>query len=152
MISLRITALMMLVLLQAACVKNDGADGSKQAQEQAENQAARVVDLVSGPPAAQTLKLDTALADRGQALFDDKSCSDCHTLGEADMAPDLLGVLDRRTLPWLTMQITQPEWMKENDPVTKGLIEEFDLDMIGTGVSDEDARAIIHFLLRESGE
>jgi mono/diheme cytochrome c family protein len=131
-----------LLLLLASC---GGGDSDNKAQTPAERAAA----LDNGPRAAETMKFDGNLAESGALLFDDKSCSDCHTLGEADIAPDLTGVLGRRTEAWLTMQITQPEWMNQNDTITKGLIAEFDLEMVTEEVSDAEAEAILQYLLRE---
>jgi mono/diheme cytochrome c family protein len=142
----RLTALAVSLLLLSSCGKEKAADAERQAATPAERAAA----LDQGPRAAQTVKLDENLAKRGRVLFDDKSCSDCHTLGEAEMAPDLLGVLDRRTEKWLKKQITQPEWMNENDPITRQLVSEFDLEMVGTGVEETDAEALIHYLLQET--
>lgn len=142
----RLTALAVSLLLLSSCGNEKAADAERQAATPAERAAA----LDQGPRAAQTVKLDENLAKRGRALFDDKSCSDCHTLGEAEMAPDLLGVLDRRTEKWLKMQITQPDWMNENDPITRQLVSEFDLEMVGTGVEETDAEALIHYLLQET--
>jgi len=143
----RLTALMVFLLLLSSCGKDEAGDAERQTPTPAERAAA----LDQGPRAAQTIKLDENLADRGRVLFDDKSCSECHTLGEAEMAPDLLGVLDRRTEEWLKMQITQPEWMNQHDLITRRLISEFDLDMVGVGVGEADAEALLHFLLREAG-
>lgn len=108
-------------------------------------------ELDKGPRAIEVVTLDPAKAELGVPLFDSRLCSDCHTLGEADMAPDLLGILDRRTLPWLKKQITDPGWMNDHDPITMALIEEFDLEMVGPAVSESEAENILHFLLRESG-
>ena len=135
-------AVMALLLLLASC-------GSGESEKTAQTPAERAAALDNGPRAAETLKFDASLAENGALLFDDKSCSDCHTLGEADIAPDLTGVLGRRTEAWLTMQITQPEWMNQNDTITKGLIAEFDLEMVTEEVSDAEAEAILQYLLRE---
>lgn len=142
----RLIALLVLVLLVSSCGKEEAAD----AEQPASTPAARAAALDQGPRAAQTVQLDENLAKLGRVLFDDKSCSDCHTLGEAEMAPDLLGVLDRRTEKWLKMQISQPDWMNEHDPITRQLVIEFDLEMVGTGVEEADAEALIHFLLQET--
>lgn len=139
-------ALLVLILLVSSCGKDEAADAEPPAATLAERAAA----LDQGPRAVQTVKLDKNLAELGRVLFDDKSCSDCHSLGEADMAPDLLGVLDRRTEKWLKMQISQPDWMNENDPITRQLVSEFDLEMVGTGVEEADAEALIHYLLLET--
>ncbi len=95
------------------------------------------------------MKIDDGLAARGEILFEDKICSDCHTLGEPDIGPDLPGVMERRTQAWLTMQITDPEWMSQNDPITKQLIADFDLEMADLEVPEAEVELILHFLLRE---
>ena len=141
----RFVCALALLMLLASCGSGYGGEAENKSQTPAE----RAVALDDGPRAIETLKFDGTLADRGEILFDDKSCSDCHTLGETDIAPDLAGVLDRRTQAWLTMQITQPEWMNQNDTITKGLIEEFDLEMITEEVSEAEAEAILQYLLRE---
>lgn len=141
----RFVSALALVTLLASCGCGDGGEAEKKPQTPAE----RAVALDDGPRAVETLKFDDTLADQGEKLFDDKSCSDCHTLGEADIAPDLVGVLDRRTQQWLKMQITNPEWMNQNDTITKGLIEEFDLEMITEEVTEAEAEAILQYLLRE---
>jgi mono/diheme cytochrome c family protein len=135
-------AVMALLLLLASC---GGGDTDNKAQTPAERAAA----LDNGPRAAATIKFDGSLAETGELLFDDKSCSDCHTMGEADMAPDLIGVLDRRTEAWLTMQIIKPEWMSQNDTITKGLIDEYDMVMVVEEISEAEAEAILQYLLRE---
>jgi mono/diheme cytochrome c family protein len=141
----RFLAALSLVMLLASCGSGDGGEAEKKTQTPAE----RAVALDDGPRAVKTLKIDGTLADQGEILFEEKSCSDCHTLGEADIAPDLAGVLDRRTQQWLKMQITNPEWMNQNDTITKGLIDEFDLEMVTEEVSEAEAEAILQYLLRE---
>ena len=127
-----------------------GGDTQKDSQSEA-TPAELAVKLDEGPRAIEVMTLDPAQAELGAPLFDGKLCADCHTLGDADMAPDLLGVLDRRTLPWLKKQITDPAWMNEHDPITKAMIEEFDMEMAGPAVSESEAENILHYLLRESG-
>ena len=70
-----------LLLLVASC-------GSGESEKTAQTPAERAAALDIGPRAAETLKFDASLAENGALLFDEKSCSDCHTLGEADIAPD----------------------------------------------------------------
>ena len=136
-----------MALCLAACGCGEGGGDEKQVQSPAELAAA----LDQGPRAVETLKLDPVLAERGKSLFDEKSCTDCHVLGEADIGPDLLGVLDRRTHKWLMKQINDPEWMGQHDTITKGLIDQFDMEMADMEASEADAEAILHYLLRESG-
>lgn len=141
-----------LILLAAlAALAGCGGQEEGQADREAQSPAEQAVALDKGPRAIEILTLDTAKAERGAVLFEEKSCTDCHTLGEADLSPDLAGVLERRTLPWLVKQITDPAWMNEHDPVTRTLIEEFDLEMAGPEVTADEAEAVLHYLLRESG-
>jgi len=138
----KFVAVMTLLLLLASC-------GSGESEKEAQTPAERAAALDSGPRAAETMKFDGHLAESGALLFDDKSCSDCHTMGEADMAPDLIGVLDRRTEAWLTMQIIKPDWMSQNDTITKGLIDEFDMVMVVEEISEAEAEAILQYMMRE---
>lgn len=142
----RLGAGLILVILLSAC--GDGGEEG-QAEQQALTPAERAAALDQGPRAAETMKIDDGLAARGEILFEDKICSDCHTLGEADIAPDLLGVMERRTQAWLTMQIADPEWMSQNDPITKQLIADFDMEMADLEVPEAEVELILHFLLRE---
>ena len=135
-------------MLMAGCGGEGGDEGAEKAAQTPEEMA---IALDEGPRAVEVLTLDPERAVRGAALFVDRLCADCHTLGDADMAPDLVGVLERRTLPWLKKQITDPAWMNEHDPITKALIEEYDLEMAGPAVSDAEAEDLLHFILRESG-
>ena len=136
-----------LIGVLAGCGGEKVEDAATKAQSPEEIAAA----LDQGPRAAEGFTLDIVLADQGASLFDAKSCSDCHTMGEADLAPDLAGVLERRTLPWLVKQIADPEWMNAHDPLTKALISEFDMEMVTPEVTDDEAEAIIHYLAREHG-
>ena len=136
------------LLMIAGC---GGGETQKDSQSDA-TPAEIAAKLDEGPRAIEVMTLDSAKAELGAPVFDVKICSDCHTLGDADIAPDLLGVLDRRTLPWLMKQITDPAWMNEHDPITKALIEEFDMEMAGPAVTDSEAENILHYLLRESGK
>lgn len=113
--------------------------------------AAEAAALDRGPRAAQSLKLSPELAVAGEALFDARTCTSCHEMGSSDMAPDLRGVTGRRTEAWLRRQIVSPEWMAEHDPVTRELVEQYGTPMSDLGVTDEEATALLHFMLREDG-
>jgi mono/diheme cytochrome c family protein len=139
------------ILFLAAFLTGCGGQKEDDPAPRTQDPAAMAVALDQGPRAAENLTLEAGLAERGAVLFEEKICSDCHTLGEADLAPDLTGVLERRTRPWLIKQITDPEWMNEHDPITQALIEEFDLEMVTVEVSAAEAEAILHYLAREGG-
>ena len=144
---LYIAATLISLSLLAGC-GDGGAEGGADRQAAASDPAAEAAALDQGPRAGAVLKVDPARAERGAALFDARSCTDCHTLGEADLAPNLLSVFDKRTLPWLRRQIRDPEWMAAHDSVTQALVEEFGLEMVDMGVTAEEAEDILHHLKR----
>ncbi len=91
-------------------------------------------------------------AEQGEAIFQNK-CSACHTVGGGRSAgPDLAGVTKKRDPAWLVRIITAPGALLDSeDPVTKGLLEEFrGLRMPDLGISNKEAKAILAYLSAES--
>jgi mono/diheme cytochrome c family protein len=144
--SIRIVLMTLSLMTVAACGDRGGENPAPGATE-----AAQAAALNEGPRAATVLAVVPERAARGEILYSAKSCADCHTLGEADLAPDLVTVLDKRTLPWLLKQITEPEWMLAHDPITQALYAEYDLEMVDMDVSTDEAEDILHYVLREAG-
>ncbi len=128
-----------------------GAGATKDAGGPPADPAAEAAALDRGPRAAQSLVLSAELAAAGEALFDARSCNGCHEMGSSEAAPDLLGVTGRRTEAWLRRQIVAPEWMAEHDSLTRALVEQYGTPMSDLGVTDEEATALLHYLLREDG-
>ncbi|MFH2053685.1 MAG: cytochrome c [bacterium] len=106
--------------------------------------------LNEGPRAAESMTLNPGLASWGEQLFKDKACVTCHAVGERKQGPDLAGVADRRTERWMKRQIMDPEWMLKNDPIARGLMAEYALQMANQQVKDAEANALIQYLLRET--
>lgn len=144
-LSTRSLAATLLLFCLVAC-----SDGGSEESAPAESATDQAVALNEGPRAAAVLRLAPERATRGEALFAENSCADCHTLGDSDLAPNLLRSLDRRTLPWLVKQITAPEWMLAHDPITQALFAQYDLEMADMGLSEDAAEDILHYLLRET--
>jgi cytochrome c551/c552 len=113
--------------------------------------AAEAAALDQGPRAVQTMALSDSLAAVGQALFDAKGCTGCHEMGSSGSAPDLRGVASRRTEAWLRRQVIAPEWMAEHDPLTRVMVEQYGVPMADLDVDDDEATALLHFMLREDG-
>ncbi len=138
---LQVALLAMVLIVLAGCGSDGG--GSQQGDGDA-------VDLNSGLKAAEAMTLNSALAAWGEQLFKDKACVTCHAVGERKQGPDLAGVANRRTERWLKKQIMDPEWMLKNDPIARSLMAEYALQMANQQVKDQEADALIQYLLRET--
>jgi mono/diheme cytochrome c family protein len=142
---------LMVVLLLAAA--GCGRDEPKPAEGAAvaASPAAEAAALDQGPRAAETVVVLAPLAATGRMLFDAKGCAGCHTFGESDTAPDLRGVGTRRTAAWLRRQVTEPEWMAENDSLTRAMVKQYSAPMADLDVSPDEAMALVQFLVQEDG-
>lgn len=107
-------------------------------------------ELNSGPKAVETVQLNPGLADWGAKVFEKRACVTCHAIGQRKQGPDLSGVATRRTEAWMTKQIVDPEWMIKNDPISRQLFAEYALQMANQHVPDQEVKALIQFLVRES--
>ena len=107
-------------------------------------------ELNSGPKAIETIQLNPGLADWGAQVFQHRACVTCHAIGERKQGPDLAGVASRRTEAWMTRQITDPEWMVKNDPISRQLFAEYALQMANQHVPEQEVKALIQFLYRET--
>ena len=106
--------------------------------------------LNTGPKAAETVEVNPGLADFGAKAFEKRACTTCHAIGQRKQGPDLTGVAYRRTEAWMTKQIMDPEWMVKNDPLSRKLMAEYALQMANQKVPEQEVKALIHFLTRES--
>lgn len=95
---------------------------------------------------AETEKMSSV--EWGEKLFEEKGCSECHTIGKGvEVGPDLKGVTLKRDHQWLKRMILNPEEMEKTDPLAKKLYQEFDeVGMPADEISEEEAEAIIQYL------
>ncbi|MDR5694798.1 MAG: cytochrome c [Armatimonadota bacterium] len=95
---------------------------------------------------------DSALAqtaEEGKALFQEKGCAACHTIGRGPLVgPDLQGVIERRERAWLTRWIKEPDKMlREGDPIATQLLREYkNVPMPNLRLTDQQVEAIINYL------
>jgi mono/diheme cytochrome c family protein len=135
-------------MLAAGCGGGDRiADQSKAPAAAADPSAS---PLNEGPKAAATIQVNPGLADFGAKAFEKRACGTCHAIGERKQGPDLTGVAYRRTEAWMTKQILDPEWMVKNDPLARKLMAEYALQMANQHVPEQEVKAILHYLTRET--
>jgi protein SCO1/2 len=92
--------------------------------------------------------------DRGQYTFANH-CAACHTIGGGDhFGPDLEGVTSRRDRDWLARFIVSPQKVREaGDPAALALRARYkSVIMPNLDLGSDDARVLIEYIERESGE
>mgnify|MGYP001036831609 CR=1 FL=1 len=89
----------------------------------------------------------------GEAIFNQKGCTACHTVGGGPLVgPDLQGVTDRRDIEWLRSFIAAPDQMlASGDPIAAGLLAEYNnIAMPNMGLSAAEVEDVIAFLATTS--
>lgn len=96
--------------------------------------------VASAVPPAQT--------PDGAALFTQKGCNACHTIGGGTLVgPDLKGVTDQRSTEWLTNWLTAPDQMLQTDPDAKALLAQYNnVAMPNLGLKPDEVAALIAYL------
>lgn len=89
-----------------------------------------------------------SLVEWGKELFENKNCSECHTIGEGvEVGPDLKGITEIREMEWLKRMIFNPEEMERTDPLTKKLYQEYEeVGMPTEDLTEAEVEAIIKFI------
>jgi mono/diheme cytochrome c family protein len=89
----------------------------------------------------------TQLAEKGEAIFQQK-CAACHTIGKGKLVgPDLQGVGQRVSRDWLERFIAAPSKMfAAKDPMALKLLKEFNIPMPDLGLSNDEVAAVATYL------
>jgi cytochrome c551/c552 len=125
--------------------------GQKAGDTPASSTAATTSPYDMGPRAAEA-PVNDALATQGEGLFKSKTCSTCHGFGIRITGPDLKGVTRRRTSQWMQQQIQHPDVMTKQDPISRGLLGTYAVQMPNLNITDDEARSLIEFLKRKDKE
>lgn len=145
------TGILLAVLVVVGCGGGDAGNGgavggagsgAAAGPELSAEQLARGI----GPITSVTLgELDAALAEQGKATFTLK-CSACHKLETRYVAPQLGGVLERRTPEFVMNMILNPAEMTAKHPETKKLLAEYLLAMPDQNLTEAEARAVLEYI------
>ncbi len=82
----------------------------------------------------------------GEKVFTARGCPACHKFGEKLVGPDLNGVTTRRTPMWIERQFMFPELMTKQDPVSKGLLGTYMVQMPTQGVTTDEAPKLLAYI------
>ncbi len=96
---------------------------------------------------------DSKSAEKGEAVFKEKGCPACHTIGGGKLSgPDLAGVTERREEEWLKKWLKSPDTMIMTDPIAKEMLKEYFVPMPNQGLTDEEVDEIIVYLKYEDSK
>ncbi|MEQ9618840.1 MAG: cytochrome c [Deltaproteobacteria bacterium] len=96
---------------------------------------------------------DEGVAQKGQAIFKEKGCVACHSIGKGKITgPDLLGVTERREEEWLKQWLKSPDTMIYTDPIAKEMLKEYLVPMPNQGLSDEEIDILIEYFEYEDSK
>lgn len=111
--------------------------------------------LLQGPAFSEEDKAasESKSAEKGEAVFKEKGCPACHTIGGGKLSgPDLAGVTERREEEWLREWIKSPDKMIMTDPIAKDLLKEYFVPMPNQGLTDEEVDEVIIYLKYEDSK
>lgn len=84
--------------------------------------------------------------ESGKQIFQ-QTCAACHTIGGGRLVgPDLKGVTERRNEEWLVRFISQPDRMRQEDPIAVANLKEFGVPMPALGLNEQQVTDVIAYL------
>jgi|GEM_PF-1799705 len=108
------------------------------------------IALPAGFPTSKAeLPTDEATLKKGEEVYSAKGCAGCHKFGAKLVGPDLVGVADRRSVPWIGRMILKPEVMIKEDPVAKQLFAETMTPMANQGIPETDIVPLIAWMAQQ---
>jgi len=129
-----------------------GCGGGQKAADTTSSSTAAATSPYDMGPRAFEAPVNDALATQGEGLFKSKTCSTCHGFGVRITGPDLKGVTHRRTAQWMQQQMQHPDVMTKQDPISRGLLGTYAVQMPNLNVTDDEAHSLIEFLKKKDKE
>jgi cytochrome c2 len=115
----------------------------QQIQEHKTVQKAQTAQAVKSVQKVQAVQADEA---QGKKVFETKGCAACHTIGKGRLVgPDLKGVTQTRTTPWLKDWLKNTAKMQTTDPTAKKLLEEYKVPMPQQDLTDQEINSLIDY-------
>jgi protein SCO1/2 len=117
----------------------------------------------AGPAAAQqfgqdnggpnaSFVVDVGQAESGKGVFNARGCNGCHTVGRGDLsAPDLGGLLERRSQSWIKRWLRDPTTMLNTDDTAKEMLKQYNyMRMPNLKLSEDEITALMHYIAAET--
>lgn len=96
-------------------------------------------------------KLDAAMAQKGESVYDVK-CGSCHKLSDEKLVgPGWKDVTKRNTAAWIMNFVTNVDEMLNTDPKAQAQLEICLVRMPNQNLSDDDARNVYEFMRKNDG-
>lgn len=96
--------------------------------------------------------LNEDMVTKGSGIYDMK-CSACHKLTDMRVVgPGWKGITDRRTPEWIMNMTLNVDVMLDKDPEAQALLKECLVRMPNQNLSQEDARNVLEFMLKNDGK
>src|SRR5258706_7244145 len=85
-----------------------------------------------------------AQVKRGETLWQVRGCAGCHGIGRKTIAPDLMGVTQRRSVEWLHSWLKDTDQMLASDSTAINLMKQYSGQrMPNQKISEADTDAIL---------
>ncbi|MFZ5479447.1 MAG: c-type cytochrome [Myxococcota bacterium] len=101
--------------------------------------------------AVAEIPTDPAIVAEGEKVYGAKGCGGCHAFGSKLVGPDLVGLTQRRTTPWITKMIAEPDAMTKKDPVARDLFKTHMVQMPKQGVTPEEMPKLLAYIKSKGG-
>lgn len=96
--------------------------------------------------------LNAAMVKAGESTYDVK-CASCHkTTDEKLVGPGWKGVTDRRKPEWIMNFVTNTDEMLDKNAEAQAMLEVCMVRMPNQNLKDEEARAVLEFMLKNDGK
>lgn len=135
-----------------------GCSGSEDQASEDEEQSSQEQELTDfemehgiGPvtEAIEIDEVDPERANLGGEIFEMK-CASCHKMDDRFVGPPLGGVANSRSPSFIMNMVLNPDEMIEKHPIVQNLVQEYLTPMPNQNVSEEEARAVVEYLIQES--
>jgi protein SCO1/2 len=109
--------------------------------------------FVAVPTAGAQMSGGSALAKRGEMLYKNRGCRMCHGIGKKMIAPDLMGLEQRRSKDWITRWLKETNVMLASDSTAIQMAKEYNgARMPQQHITDADVDAILAYIRQEEAK
>ncbi|MFA5669221.1 MAG: c-type cytochrome [Balneolaceae bacterium] len=143
-----VTALLLTVACGGGDTKKDASDNKAAKSTSESGLSAFQLEHGIGPitEVITASGTDAAMIKKGEDIFV-MNCSACHKVGERYIGPDVQDIIDRRSPTYMMNMILNPDEMVKKHPEARKVLAEFLAPMPNQNLSQEDARAVVEYLV-----